>query len=126
MRTDDVGSDELIRRGDRAIHMRLCGKVYDQVDFLLVEKLIEEHAIANVSLDESHLRVAVSRRKARQVACIGQCIEYDDSIGWVFPQPIVNKVRADESGAAGDEDRSVHCCVLASCNTSRSASRQCG
>jgi hypothetical protein len=44
------------------------------------------------------------RRQIVQVAGIRQRVEHDDAVVGVFREPMMDKIRADEAGAASDEE----------------------
>jgi hypothetical protein len=63
-------------------------------------------------MGESELFVFTDRFEVPEVAGIGQGIKYDDPLPGVLAKPVMNKIRTDKSGAAGDEDSSGFVCIF--------------
>ncbi len=121
---EDVGAHEGFGAEDGAVHVAFGGEVDDGVDAVLGEEALDEGAVADVALDEDVAgggggpgfacgftgrgprpiaRLDVS--EVFEVARIGQCIEVDDAPREVLArEEPMDEIRADEAGAAGDED----------------------
>ena len=54
------------------------------------------------------VRTVLDVPQVREVAGVGQAVEVYDPIVGVFPDEQPHDVRADESGAAGDQDIAFH------------------
>nr|BFF13325.1 hypothetical protein GCM10025699_46280 [Microbacterium flavescens] len=106
LRAEHVGLDEDRGVPDRAVDVRLGGEVDDGVD--LGEEPVEQGAVADVALDEGVARGVGDGGEVRLVARVGQGVEHDhlgafEARVGVF-EGASDEVRADEAGAAGDED----------------------
>src|ERR1700730_17254866 len=75
----------------------------DGVDGLLAQQTFHRFTVADVPMYEPVLRTLLCRVQVREIAGIGQRIEYDDPITGMLAQPVENEVRADEARAARDE-----------------------
>ena len=100
---DDVGVDEVGGGVDRAIHVALGGEMHHGARPVLLEDTLDRVAVANVGADEAIPRVAVQRGEVEGVAGVSQLVEVHDRLAGVG-QPVQDEIRADEAGAAGDED----------------------
>ena len=99
---EDVGAEEATRIDDGEAVVRLGSEVDDRVELLLAQHALGELAVADVSFDEDDPVVHVL--EACSVARVGEQVEDDDVIVRVPLEPVADEVRADEPGAAGDED----------------------
>ena len=81
--------------------MRLGREVHDDVDPLARKRLLRELDVADVALDEDDPVLDVD--EARAVAGVRQQVVGDDVVVRVLLEPVVDEVRADEAGPAGDE-----------------------
>ena len=81
--------------------MRLGREVHDDVDLLLAQRPLGELAVADVPLDEDD--PVLDGREALPVARVGQQVVGDDVVVRIALEPVVDEVRADEPGRAGDE-----------------------
>ena len=82
--------------------MRLGGEVDDDVDALVAERRLGQLAIADVALHEHD--PVLDGREVRPVARVREQVVDDDVVVRVALEPVVDEVRADEPGAAGDEE----------------------
>jgi len=112
----DVGAHEGFRAEDGAVDVALGGEVDDRVDLVLGKEALDEGAVADVTLDK-HIaalgagffrRLPIARLdvgEVFEVARVGEGVEIDDAPRKIWaPEEPVDEVRADEAGAAGDED----------------------
>ena len=82
--------------------MRLGREVDDGVDVVLPQRRLGELAVADVTLDEDD--AILDGREALAVAGIRQqVVDGHVVVGMTF-EPVVDEVRADEAGSAGDEE----------------------
>ena len=88
--------------------MGLGGEVDDAVDVLFLEELQDAVEIADVEADETVVRAVLDVLQVREVAGVGQFVEVDDPVLRVFVHEEPHDVRADETGAAGDDNGSLH------------------
>ena len=104
MGADDVGADEVIGTQDRAIHVRLRGEMHQGVDAMLLEQLRAPVDSSQMSpFTKTIPRILVQAREVVDVAGIGECIEHHHPPLPGLRQPVAHEVRADEAGAAGNE-----------------------
>lgn len=89
------------------VDVRFGGKIDDGAGLVLGQELGDEVEITDVALDENMPGITVDRSEVLQVAGVGQRIEIDDFFVRLS-QPVEDKIAADETGAAGNEDH----CVL--------------
>jgi hypothetical protein len=87
-------ADDRLAAGDRRLHRRWIGDVAQQ------------EAVAAILGDVG---------KVVEIAGVGQLVETNDLIAR-RPQQMMNEVRADESGPAGDEDLHRVPCCLSTCS----------
>ena len=78
----------------------------DRVYLVVYEHFRHEFAIADVTVNESISLITCDRLEARLVAGVSQRIQNDDAVVRIIRRPILDKVRADEAGAAGHEQAS--------------------
>ena len=85
---------------DRAVDVRLGGEVDDRVAAL--DRRRDGVAVVDVALDE----LDAVRRQALEVLAppgVGELVEHAHRVVRVLGEPAAHEVRADEPGAAGDE-----------------------
>ena len=82
--------------------MTLRCKVDEETDVVCPDQVIHEGLISDVSMDKC--QVFGIGGKAGTIACIGERIKNHKVIIRVGLPPVINKIRADKSGAAGDEE----------------------
>ena len=99
---EDVGAEEAAGVDDREAVVRLGREVHDDVDALLAQQTLGQVEVADVALDERERALDVG--EALPVPGVGEQIEDDDVVVRVLHRPVAGEVRADEPGAAGDED----------------------
>ena len=108
LRPEDVGAEEAAGVDHGEAVVRLGGEVDEHVDVLLGEQPLGRVEVADVADCEPHAEpVEVAR-----VAGVGQLVERHDVVARVVFEPPADEVRADESGRAGDEDRSGHARIV--------------
>ena len=71
--------------------------MHDDVDLALVQEVLDQGRIADIAVDEAEILVCPRRFEIGDVPGIGQRIQDDHGIVWVFTQPVVHEVRADKS-----------------------------
>ena len=59
--------------------------------------------VADVAVHEAEFGACCGRREVREIPGIGQRVEHHHPIAGVMAQPVVHEIRADEAGAAGDQ-----------------------
>ena len=100
LRAEHVRAGEEARIDDGQTVVRLGGEVDDDLDLVLAEDVFDDVEIGDVGLDERN----VGAFEIRPVSGVGQKVERDDAVVRVLPEPVVDEVRPDETGRAGDED----------------------
>src|SRR5882757_8773570 len=100
---NDVRSYEIIGTENRAIHVRLRGKVHQRIDLMLLEQRTYIGLVAYVPLDEQIARIACNVRKTVDIPGIRQRVEDHYPAFTRVGQPVVYEVRTDEAGAPGNE-----------------------
>ncbi len=112
----DIGAHKGFRAEDGAVDVAFGGEVDNGVDAVLGKEALDEGAVADVTLYK-HIaalaagffrRLPIARLdigEVFEVAGIGEGVEIDDAPRKIWaPEEPVDEVRADEAGAAGDED----------------------
>ena len=81
--------------------MGLCSKIDDIVRIIFLQKICNQFLIADISLHEDMTRIILNLLQILQVSCISQLIQVDDLDVLILLEHVIDKVRADESGASG-------------------------
>ena len=102
-RADDVRVDETLRAVDRAIDVRLGREIHDRNGLMLAEDAADRVTVRNVCADERDSRILQNVVEVQQAAGVRQLVDNDDAIGAVR-ECVVDEVRADEAGSAGDQN----------------------
>ena len=100
----DIGLEEHLRVLDGTVHMALCGEVHHHVRMLFLKQVIDGPTVTDVRFHEAEVGVLHDALQRGQIAGIGQFVHTDDTIFRVPVQHIENKIAADKSGTAGDDD----------------------
>jgi len=98
----DVRLDESVRLRQRAVHVRLRGKVDDGVDVVPRDRVAHRGSVADVPLHKRKALVAPHVLQVDQVAGIGEFVVDGHAVVRVLAQHIVHIVGADEPGPASD------------------------
>ena len=101
---EDVGLQEDARILDGAVHVALRREVDDRVGLFFLEDAVDGVPVADVGLAEAEVGLVHHGCQRGQVARIGQLIDAGHPISWVVFHVVMDKVSADKSGAAGDDD----------------------
>jgi hypothetical protein len=104
LRAEDVGAEEAAGVEDGEAVVRLGGEVDDRVDALLGEEPLGGVKVADVADREPDAELV----EVARIAGVGELVECDDVVVRMALEPPADEIRADEPGAAGDEDRSGH------------------
>ena len=107
-RAFDVGLDEVARRHDRSIDVRLGGKMDDVIRGF--DQRAGRRSIENVAMHERVPRVVHHVVQVFPAAGISQLVEIGDVPVRMRVQRVAHEVAADKTGAAGDQD--VYLCHL--------------
>ncbi len=99
-----IGPNELSWIVDGAIDVTFRGEMDHGARPVLFEQLGYEVSVANISLHERVPRVCGDTLEVAQVSGIGQLVEIDDSAS-LIANPMMHKIGAYESRAAGQKDR---------------------
>ena len=103
----DVGLQEDRGVLDAPVYVAFRGEVDDQVGMLCLEQVIDRLPVGDGLLDEAEVGVGHDGGQSLQVAGVGEAVQTDDAVVRVGAEHIVDKVAADEAGAAGDDDSSL-------------------
>ena len=98
---EDIGLDEIARRLDRSVDVRLSGEVDDRVD--PIERGRDGIAVGDVPLDEVDA-VAIDSVEVLPAAGIGELVEDPHRLARVVVEPQADVGRADEPGPSGHKD----------------------
>ena len=99
---DHVRAEEAARVDDGEAVVRLGGEVDDDLGALVLEEPAPEVGVGDVALDERDPLLDVL--EVRAVARVGEEVERDHLVLRVPVEPVVDEVRADETGRAGHEN----------------------
>ena len=102
-RTHVVGLHEGAGALDGVVHMALGREVDDAADVVLGEQALDELLVADIALHEGVVGHTFTLGYVGKVAGVGELIEVDDMIFRILFAEVRNKVRAYESGTAGNE-----------------------
>ena len=102
LRSEDVRAEEARRVDDCERVVRLRREVDDDVDLVLPQGRLGELAVADVALDEDD--PLLDGREALAVPRVREQVVDDNVVVGMPLEPVVDEVRADEAGSAGDEE----------------------
>ena len=119
----DIGEDELSRRLQRPVHVRLGGEVHDDVDAR--GQLAHDVGIADVAADEPESRIGADGLEIALVPGVGELVEHDHRIVGVIAEGHAHELAADESRPTGDQQAHVRCSRWSSRSRSADRSRGC-
>jgi hypothetical protein len=97
----DVGHDESPGIHNRAVDMRLSGKVDN--DVTLGYEPIDECDVRDTSLHKAMLWIPLGTLQILQVPSIGQVIERHHLVLRILSEDKVNKITADKSSSSCDQ-----------------------
>ena len=100
----DVGSDEVAGATDRTIDMGFRGQVHDGGDLMITHDPADIVAIAEVDLFEDIFVMALESGEIFKMSGVSEAIEIDQMGDFGPVDDVANEIRADETGAAGDEE----------------------
>src|SRR6187402_503677 len=99
----DIGLQKGFRAKDRTVYMALRSEMNDGAWLVLVQKLLNQGQVADISVYKDMPRIVRHGSEIPQVARVSQLVEINDATV-SLREPMENIVRSDESGTAGDED----------------------
>ena len=99
-----IGGQEQLRLGDAAVNVTLRREIHHGVEVVLPEQIAHQRTVADVAAHEDVARLVLQIRQILQIARIGQGIQIHDTQLGVLVQHVVDKIGADEAGAAGHKD----------------------
>ena len=105
-RADDVGLDERVAAGDRAIDVALGRQMDHVVGRETLERLGHRAPVADVDPGEAIVRRIVDRSQRLQIAGVGERVDIEHVDAGADEMPAHR--RADESRAAGHEHLALH------------------
>ena len=100
----EVGFHKGARALDGVVHMTFRRKMDDAPDIVLGKQLFDERFVANVALHEGVIGHGLTFLQIVEIACVGELVEIDYMVIRVLLAEVRHEIRADESGAASDED----------------------
>jgi hypothetical protein len=101
LRPQHVRAEEAPRVEHGEAVVRLGREVDDGVDRPLAEDPLDELAVGNVALDEADPVLDVG--EVAPLTGVREDVEHDDVVAGMPREPVADEIRADEAGAAGDE-----------------------
>jgi hypothetical protein len=104
VRPEDVRLGELEGVAERAVDVRLRGKMEDGVDLIVVHDQADELEVQDVPLDELEILALKRRLEILEIGTIIKDIETHKPNSGVFRGHEVADMRADEARASGDQD----------------------
>src|SRR5262249_5088685 len=96
----DVGSDEWRRIQDRAIHVRLSGKVDDCIEPVLFEQRVDLSSIGDITPEKCITRMFRNSADVPEISGIRQKVVIHDLYIRLFVQNVSDETGTDESGSA--------------------------
>ena len=84
--------------------MAFCRQMDDAVHIIFLHQFQHGIKITDICLDEGIVGLALNVLEVGQVARIGQLVNVDDVILWVFIHEKANDMRADEACTAGNDN----------------------
>ncbi len=99
----DIGVDKRPGIQNGTVYMGFGSKVSDSINLIAAQQIVHQSAVADISLNKD---VARSIRQVFEVllaAGIGEDIQIDDMHLRLGLEEKAHKIRADESGPAGDK-----------------------
>jgi hypothetical protein len=99
---NDIGGDEVAGTGNRAIDMGFGGQVHDVGDGVALNDLEHGYFIADIDFLEGVFRMARDGIEIREVTGVGKAVEIDEVFDLRLSNDVVDDVRADEAGTAGN------------------------
>ena len=102
LRAEHVRAEEARRIDDGERVVRLGGEVDDDLGPVVAQRRLRELPVADVALYERD--AILDPREALAVPRIREQVVDDDLVVGVPLEPVVDEVRADEAGSAGDEE----------------------
>ena len=100
----DIGTYHGVWLKDRAIHVSLGGKIDDGVNGMLVHGSAYRINVANIAAHKDQVRVIFGPFQVLHPTGVGELVVDHNAVGGVLLQHVVDEVRADESGSAGDKE----------------------
>ena len=110
---------------DRAVYVAFCSQMDNAVYLIVVHQLEHQLEVADVALHKGVVGLVLDVLEVGQIACISQLVEVDDVILGIFVHEQTDNVGADKSGAACDDDISLHYIYYLKCYLRRFAMHCC-
>ena len=103
-RAHHVGLSKCKRILDGTIDMGLGGEVDDAVDLFVLHQFVDAVEVADVHLDELVVLLVLDVLQVGEIAGIGQLVQVNYLVLWIFVYEEADDVAADETGSAGDDN----------------------
>src|SRR5262249_31750351 len=111
LRAENVGADERSGVVDAAVNVTFGGEVQNRADARTDDRS-HRVAVGDVALDKAMARVVRQVRQVRWVAGVSEAIEVDNRNVALHIEEVANEVAANESAAAGHQNRFHECPFL--------------
>lgn len=98
-----IGLDEFAWAMNGAIHMAFCCEMNNGSGLVGGKKVLNEIAIRDVTMHKAVQWVVFQRGQGLQIASVGQLVEIQDGL-IRLSQPIQNKIAANETSSARDQN----------------------
>ena len=104
MCAQDIGLDEGVRIRDRTVNVAFSGEMHHKVEGVKVKQRLDQRSVADVAMDELEMLRTPHGVEIGAISRVSERIEHDDQIVWMPLSPIVDKIGADETRAASDQE----------------------
>ena len=96
VRADNIGFDKGVRAGNGSVNVGFGGEMNKGISLLFAQQTFHQVLLQDITLHKAEPLVAFDGIQTGDIARVGQSIQNHQSVGGIFPQPIVNKIRADK------------------------------
>ncbi len=104
-RTEHIGACEGERVFYRAVYVALGGEVYHAGHMFFLHEGVDGVEVADVGAHKTVVRFLFNIFQVGEVAGVGQFIDIDDAVLWVFVDKESNHMAADKPGPARNNNR---------------------
>jgi hypothetical protein len=71
------------------------------INLLFGHEVVDQLLVADVSVDKTKVRVRLNGLEVREVSRVRQGIKHNKTVVWIPFYPVMNEIRANETGTAG-------------------------
>ena len=100
----DIGAHKVTGMLERAIDMGLGREIEDPIDAVFVNEARDQFVVDNVALHEGKARILVGTDEVSAVPGVGELVQHDEALESFHLQKVSGERRADEAGAASEQD----------------------